>query len=140
MADFIGEDLSGSRFERVNLAGSQFERINLSGAEFRASDVVLTRFRGVEMSGVMMRGVALFDVDIYGEIGNLTINGVDVGPLVNTELDRRYPERAKMRPTTPPASARRGMSSSGSGAAPSNGPAGWTPSFCTSPSMASGHS
>ena len=48
-----------------------------------------------------MRGVALADVDIYGEIGSLTINGVDVGPLVNAELDRRYPERAKMRPTDP---------------------------------------
>jgi hypothetical protein len=101
MADFIGEDLSGSRFERVNLAGSRFERINLAGAEFRASNIVDTRFRGVEMSGVVMRGVALFDVDIYGEIENLTINGVDVGRLVNTELDRRYPERAKMRPTAP---------------------------------------
>jgi hypothetical protein len=33
----------------------------------------------------------------------VTINGVDVGPLINTELDRRYPERAKMRPTTPSA-------------------------------------
>src|SRR5438552_3919958 len=53
------------------------------------------------MSGVVMRGVALADVDIYGEIGSLTINGVDVGPLVYAELDRRYPERAKMRPTDP---------------------------------------
>jgi hypothetical protein len=101
MADFIGEDLSGSRFERVNLSGSRFDRIILSGAEFRASDIVDTRFRGVEMNGVVMRGVALADVDIYGEIGSLTINGVDVGPLVNAELDRRYPERAKMRPTDP---------------------------------------
>jgi hypothetical protein len=91
MPDFIGEDLSGSRFERVNL----------TGAEFRACDIVDTRFRGVEMSGVVMRGVALYDVDIYGEIGSLTINGVDVGRLVNAELDRRYPERAKMRPTDP---------------------------------------
>jgi hypothetical protein len=101
MADFIGEDLSGSRFERVNLAGSRFERIILSGAEIRDSDIVDTRFRGVEMSGVVMRGVALADVDIYGEIGRLTINGVDVGPLVDAELNRRYPERAKMRPTDP---------------------------------------
>jgi len=75
MTDFIDEDLSGSRFERINLAGSRFERINLSGAEFSASDMVDTRFRGVQM-----RGVELSDVDIYGEIGNLTINGVDVGP------------------------------------------------------------
>src|SRR5688572_32982596 len=99
MADFIDEDLSGSRFERVNLAGSRFERISLSGAEIRVSDIVDTRFRGVEMNRVVMRGVELVDVDIYGEIGKLTVNGVDVAPLVNAELDRRYPERAKMRPT-----------------------------------------
>jgi hypothetical protein len=43
----------------------------------------------------------LVDVDIYGEIGNLTINGVEVSGFVNAELDRRYPERAKMRPGNP---------------------------------------
>jgi DinB superfamily len=46
-----------------------------------------------------MRGVELVDVNIYGEIVNLTINGGDIGPLVHAELDRRYPDRAKMRPT-----------------------------------------
>jgi uncharacterized damage-inducible protein DinB len=101
MADFIGEDLKGSRFERVNLAGSRFQRIKLSGAEFRATDLADTRFRGVDMSGVVMRGVVLLDVDIYGEIGKLTVNGVEVSGFVNAELDRRYPERAKMRPTDP---------------------------------------
>ena len=40
-----------------------------------------------------MRGVELVDVDINGEIENVTINGVDVGPLVEAELDRRYPDR-----------------------------------------------
>jgi len=91
MADFIGEDLRSSRFERVDLSGS----------DFHASDLTDTRFRGVEMSRVVMRGVELFDVDIHGEIVNLTINGVDIEPLVNAELDRRYPDRAKMRPTDP---------------------------------------
>ena len=81
--------------------GSRFERVNLSGAEFRASDLAGAQFRGVGMSGVVMRGVELVNVDIYGEIANLTINGVDIGPLINAELDRRYPDRAKMRPTTP---------------------------------------
>ena len=38
---------------------------------------------------------------LYGEIENLTINGVDVGPLINAELDRRHPDRVKMRPTSP---------------------------------------
>jgi hypothetical protein len=32
---------------------------------------------------------------------NLTVNGVDIEPLVNAELDRRYPDRAKMRPADP---------------------------------------
>jgi hypothetical protein len=35
------------------------------------------------------------------EIVNLTINGVDIAPLVDAELNRRYPDRAKMRPTDP---------------------------------------
>src|SRR4029450_12262301 len=48
-----------------------------------------------------MRGVELVDVDIHGEIERLTINGVDVGPLVEAELNRRYPDRAKMRPKDP---------------------------------------
>ncbi len=101
MAAFIGEDLSGSRFERVDLAGSRFERFDLSGAEFRSGYLRNTRFRNVEMSGVVIRGAELINVDIYGEIEHLTINGVDVGRLVNAELDRRYPDRPKMRPTDP---------------------------------------
>lgn len=48
-----------------------------------------------------MRSVDLVDVDIHGEIQNLKINGVDIGSLVDAELDRRYPLRSKMRPTDP---------------------------------------
>lgn len=88
MADFTGADLSGSRFERVDLAGAEFRAVDLAGA----------RFRGVDLSGVMMRGVELVDVRIDGEIQNLVVNGVDVAPLVDAELDRRDPLRVKMRP------------------------------------------
>ena len=91
MAEFVHDDLRGSRFERVDLRDS----------EFRASDLTKATFRGVVMHGVAMRGVELVDVTIYGEIVNLMINGVDVGPLVNAELDRRHPDRLKMRPTHP---------------------------------------
>jgi DinB superfamily/Pentapeptide repeats (8 copies) len=101
MGDFIGEDLSGSRFELARLAGARFKLVDLTGAEFRAVYMADTRFQGVAMNGVVMRGIVLSDVEIYGEIGSLTVNGVDVGPLVEAELDRRYPERAKMRPTDP---------------------------------------
>ena len=66
-----------------------------------ASDIVDTRFRNVYLSGVVMRGVALVDVDMNREIESLSINGVDIGRLVTAELDRRYPDLAKMRPTDP---------------------------------------
>ncbi len=48
-----------------------------------------------------MRGVELVDVDIDGEIDRLRINGVDVTPLIEAELDCRQPDRVKMRPTDP---------------------------------------
>ena len=106
MPDFLRADLRGSRFERVDLSGAQFRTVDLSDSQFRA----------VYLKGTLMRGVELVDVDIYGEIENLTINGVDIGPLVNAELDRRYPDRIKMRPTDPAGFARHGMLSSGCGA------------------------
>jgi hypothetical protein len=53
---------------------------------------------GVDLNRVTISGADLVDVTIYGEIGNVTINGVDIGPLVRDELDRRYPDRVKMRP------------------------------------------
>jgi uncharacterized damage-inducible protein DinB len=98
-AQFIAEDLTGSRFQRVNLAGSRFQLVQLGQAEFRGCEFAGTRFRIIEMDGVTMRGVELNDVEISGEIGNLKVNGVEVGPLIEAELDRRYPERAKLRPT-----------------------------------------
>jgi hypothetical protein len=91
MADFLRADLRGSRFERVDLTGAQLWDVDLSGA----------RLRGVDLSGVAMRGVELINADIYGEIENLTINGVDIAPLIDAELNRRYPDRAKMRPADP---------------------------------------
>jgi hypothetical protein len=88
-------------FIRADLRGSRFERADLSGARFRAVDLTDADFRGVDLSRVVMRGVEMLDVDISGEIENLTINGVDIGPLVEAELDRRFPLRPKMRPTDP---------------------------------------
>jgi hypothetical protein len=48
-----------------------------------------------------MRGVEMYDAEINGEFINVLINGVDIGPLIDAELDRRYPDRARMRPTDP---------------------------------------
>src|SRR3954451_6119273 len=81
MADFVGEDLRGSRFRDVDLRDS--------------------RFHDVALHGAVLRGVELHDVEIDGDVEGLTINGVDVGPLIEAELDRRYPDRVKLRPSDP---------------------------------------
>lgn len=88
MNDFHDQDLSGSRFERVKLRDTHFVRADLTGAQVR----------GALMHQVRMRGVELSDVEISGELRNVVVNGVDIGPLVDAELNRRMPERAKMQP------------------------------------------
>lgn len=99
MAQFSDEDLTGSGFQRVKLGDSRFQLVQFAGAEFRGCAFAGSRLRTIEMDGVTMRGVELNDVEISGDIGNLTINGVEVGPLVEAELDRRYPERVLLRPS-----------------------------------------
>jgi uncharacterized protein YjbI with pentapeptide repeats len=88
VGDFIGNNLSGSRFEDVSLAGASFRLVDFSGASLRFAD----------LSGATIRGSLVIDVEISGEVQNLRVNGVDVAPLVEAELDRRYPDRATMRP------------------------------------------
>src|SRR6478736_1107573 len=77
-------------FDDVDLTGAQFSRVNLTGATFRS----------VGFHGVVMRDVEISNTRIDGEFENLVLNGVDVAPLVEAELDRRYPERPAFRPTT----------------------------------------
>jgi hypothetical protein len=91
MADFADADLRGSRFERAELNGSTFRLCDLTGVRIIEAD----------MNNVVIRGVELANVDISGDIVNVTVNGVDIGPLVEAELDRRDPNRPKMRPTDP---------------------------------------
>ena len=88
MSQFLEQDLTGARFERVSLRGASFHSVDLSGAQIRSA----------AFHGSRMRGVELVDVDIYGELQNVVVNGVDIAPLVEAELNRRMPERAKMRP------------------------------------------
>jgi hypothetical protein len=89
VAEFTSEDLTGSRFEDVYLTDARFHDVDLTNA----------RFHLVDLTGATIRGAALVNVDISGEVDNLRVNGVDVVPLVEAELDRRYPDRVNMRPT-----------------------------------------
>jgi len=89
MADLTDTDLAGSRFSHVDLAGADLYDVDLSGA----------RLREVDLTGVVISGAVLDGVDIDAHINNVVVNGVDVVPYVEAELDRRYPDRPKMRPT-----------------------------------------
>lgn len=77
MTNFSGDDLSGATFSGVDLSGA--------------------RFRGADLSGVVMRSVDVGGLDLDSHdlaMGTLVVNGVDVVPLVEAELDRRFPGRA----------------------------------------------
>ena len=85
------QDLTGSTYEKTDLSGSTFRLVLFDGSTIRDSD----------MNGVTMRGVGIQNTSIDGEFENLVLNGVDVAPIIEAELDRRDPDRPKFRPTTP---------------------------------------
>jgi len=68
-----------------------FDNVDLSGAVFREVDLT-----GARMLGVVLRGA-----DIDGDLTGLRLNGVEVAPLIEAELDRLHPERTKLRPRDP---------------------------------------
>jgi uncharacterized damage-inducible protein DinB len=81
---------------------------DLRGAEFLNADLCGARFVGSDLTGVVMRGVDVQGADIDapwlldGESA-LRVNGVDVAPFVEAELNRRFPGRADRRATDPDA-------------------------------------
>ncbi|WP_346960369.1 DinB family protein [uncultured Arthrobacter sp.] len=81
MAAFTqSDDLQGAHFTDVNLRGARFVRSDLSGAVMRAVDAA-----GADI-----------DAPWLLEAGNtLRINGVDVVPYIEAELNRRFPGRAE---------------------------------------------
>ena len=83
-----------------------FTRSDLQGAEFVDANLRGARFVRADLSGVVMRGVDLAQGDIDAPWlsagrGFLRVNGVDVIPFVEAELDRRFPGRAHRRAGDP---------------------------------------
>ena len=78
---------------------------DLRGAEFVDADLRGARFVRAELSGVVMRGVQVEAADIDApwlvDGGFLRVNGVDVIPFVEAELNRRFPGRADRRAGDP---------------------------------------
>ncbi|NKY06022.1 pentapeptide repeat-containing protein, partial [Cellulomonas hominis] len=67
------------------------------GREFVDADLRGARFVRSTLAGAVMRGVDVEGADIDAPWlpgGALLVNGVDVVPYVEAELDRRFPGRA----------------------------------------------
>ena len=79
---------------------------DLQGAEFVNADLRGARFVGADLTGAVMRGVQVEGADIdapwlLSGDGSLLVNGVDVTPFVEAELNRRFPGRAEQRAGDP---------------------------------------
>jgi hypothetical protein len=79
---------------------------DLRGAEFVGADLRGARFVEADLSGVVMRGVDVHGADIdapwiFDGESFLRVNGVDVIPFVEAELNRRFPGRADRRAGDP---------------------------------------
>jgi hypothetical protein len=78
---------------------------DLQGAKFVDANLRGARFVGADLSGVVMRGVQVEAVDIdapwFGDGGFFRVNGVDVIPFVEGELNSRFPGRADRRAGDP---------------------------------------
>lgn len=76
MAEFIDADLRGARFVRTDLSGAVMRAVDVQGADIDAP--------------WLLDGAS-----------TLLVNGVDVAPLVEAELNRRFPGRALRRAADP---------------------------------------
>ena len=85
MATYSGTD----EFE-----GATFSRVSFRGATLRSSDVSGVTMRSVEVGGLDIDSHDLF-------FGSLVVNGVDVVPLVDAELNRQFPGRELQKAQTP---------------------------------------
>jgi hypothetical protein len=86
MATFTrSDDLQGAEFVDANLRGARFVRTDLSGVVMREADVA-----GADI-----------DAPWLPHGGFFRVNGVDVIPLVEAELNRRFPGRAERRSADP---------------------------------------
>ncbi|GAB3591507.1 DinB family protein [Angustibacter peucedani] len=80
-----------------DLHDTVFDGTDLSGAKFVESDLSRVVIRGCEVSGLEIDAPWLR----FGD--PVTVNGVDVGPFVEAELNRRFPGREQQQAQSPAA-------------------------------------
>jgi hypothetical protein len=83
-----------------DLRDSTFESVDLTGSTFRRAYLNRVTFQNVDLVGARLLDADLIDVEITGEVRDVTVNGIEISGYVQAELDRQQPGREKMRPTT----------------------------------------
>src|SRR3954452_5465123 len=81
----MGED------QRQSFSSARMDDVDFSNARLHAPN-----FEGAKITDAWFYGA-----DISGDLEGLRLNGVEVVPLVTAELERIFPERAKLRATDP---------------------------------------
>ena len=81
-------------FRTKEFEGASFVKASLKGATLRFSDVSGVTMRAVAVDGLVIDSPALF-------FGTLIVNGVDVVPLVDAELNKQFPGRELQKAQTP---------------------------------------
>lgn len=94
-------NLIGAELHHLDLTGAHLRKVRLREANLKAVDLAGVDIRGLSMTSARVRNAELFDVEIHAALHNVTINGIDVAPLILAEMDRRDPERVLMRPSDP---------------------------------------
>jgi hypothetical protein len=90
----------GATFRTVDLAGATFHAVDLSGASFHGVDLSGATFRDSDLSGVRIVASLVADlrVSAHDDGGSrVVVDDVDVTDFVAAELDRRHPERVRLR-------------------------------------------
>ncbi len=83
-----------SYFDTKEFEGATFVKASFRGATLRFSDVSDVTMRGVDVNGLDLDSHDLF-------FGRLVVNGVDVVPFVDAELNRQFPGRELQKAQTP---------------------------------------
>src|SRR5438270_6046534 len=76
--------------------------LGFRGERLDDADFSGTRLHSPNLEDTRITDGWLRNADISGYIDGLRVNGVEVAPLVEAELDRRFPDRVKLRAVDPP--------------------------------------
>jgi hypothetical protein len=88
--------LAQAKAPKLPRARRKFSNEDLRGARFSDSDLSGSRFQEVNFRYARLHGVDFVNAHIWGATSGLIVNGVEIGPLIEAELERRYPGRAAL--------------------------------------------